>query len=400
MGRRATGRGQGRGFTVLVALVVVMGGAAAGLTLRAVHVAGGLPGVRAEPYLELVAVAVGGLAAAWVAASAALGLGCVVARAAGRSWAAGERLVLRAAPRVVRRAARVGVGVSVGAGLVLSGGAAHASAPPPDGPAVVAVDLGWRASGPDTGSEARGTSTPAPERPAHGDEGATTPTEPRAADRAADGGVVTAAGAATGHAAAEDTATDSATDTVTDAAAGAAAGAGATSGGAISSAAGRGGAASAAEDAASTTAPVTGAETERDAGAQLRDAGTERGAATTAPGATGAQASSVPTSTGGAESGPRAAAGPDRRATPGQGGATRRGDALLTATRDVSGTAAEVVVVRGDTLWSVAARHLPPDATAADVASAVQRWHAANADVVGEDPDLILPGQVLTAPVA
>ena len=392
MGRRATGRGQGRGFTVLVALVVVMGGAAAGLTLRAVHVAGGLPGVRAEPYLELVAVAVGGLAAAWVAASAALGLGCVVARAAGRSWAVGERLVLRAAPRVVRRAARVGVGVSVGAGLVLSGGAAHASAPPPDEPAVVAVDLGWRASAPDTGSEARDTSTPAPERPGHGDEDATPPTEPRTADRTADGGVVTAAGAATGHAAAEDTATDSATD--------AAAGAGATSGGAISSAAGRGGAASAAEDAASRTAPVTGAETERDAGAQLRDAGTERGAATTAPGATGAQASSVPTSTGGAESGPRAAAGPDRRATPGQGGATRRGDALLTATRDVSGTAAEVVVVRGDTLWSVAARHLPPDATAADVASAVQRWHAANADVVGEDPDLILPGQVLTAPVA
>src|SRR5690606_24259638 len=273
-----------------------------------------------------------------------------------------ERLVLRAAPRVVRRAARVGVGVTVGAGLVLSGGAAHASAPPPDGPAVVAVDLGWRASGPDTGSEARGTSTPAPERPAHGDEGATTPTEPRAADRAADGGVVTAAGAATGHAAAEDTATDSATDTVTDAAAGA----GATSGGAPSSAADRGGAASAAEDAASRTAPATGAGTTgRDAGAQPRDAGTERGAATTAPGATGAQASSVPTSTGGAESGPRAAAGPDRRATPGQGGATRRGDALLTATRDVSGTAAEVVVVRGDTLWSVAARHLPPDATAA-----------------------------------
>ena len=375
---------------MLVALVVVMGGAAAGLTLRAVHVAGGLPGVRAEPYLELVAVAVGGLAAAWVAASAALGLGCVVARAAGRSWAVGERLVLRAAPRVVRRAARVGVGVSVGAGLVLSGGAAHASAPPPDEPAVVAVDLGWRASAPDTGAEPRGTSTPAPERPAHGEEDGTPPTGPSAADRAADRGVVPATGAVTGRGAATDTATDTATGT------------GATSGGATSSAAGRGGAASAAEDAASRATPATGAGTTgRDSGAQPRDAGTERGAATTAPGATGAQASSALTSTGTAESGPRVTVGPDRGAATVHGGATGRGDALLTATRDVSpGPAAEVVVVRGDTLWSIAARHLPPDATAADVASAVQRWHAANADVVGDDPDLILPGQVLTAPVA
>jgi len=107
------------------------------------------------------------------------------------------------------------------------------------------------------------------------------------------------------------------------------------------------------------------------------------------------------TSTGTAESGPRVTVRPHRGAATVHGGATGRGDALLTATRDVSpGPAAEVVVVRGDTLWSIAARHLPPDATAADVASAVQRWHAANADVVGDDPDLILPGQVLTAPVA
>lgn len=60
----------------------------------------------------------------------------------------------------------------------------------------------------------------------------------------------------------------------------------------------------------------------------------------------------------------------------------------------------EVVVLRGDTLWSIAARHLPPGAADAEVAVAVQRWFAANADVIGDDPDLILPGQVLTAPVA
>lgn len=57
-----------------------------------------------------------------------------------------------------------------------------------------------------------------------------------------------------------------------------------------------------------------------------------------------------------------------------------------------------VVVHRGDTLWDVAARALGPDATDADVAEAWPRWYAANRDVVGDDPDLLLPGQVLVPP--
>ncbi|BDZ42915.1 hypothetical protein GCM10025865_22140 [Paraoerskovia sediminicola] len=56
------------------------------------------------------------------------------------------------------------------------------------------------------------------------------------------------------------------------------------------------------------------------------------------------------------------------------------------------------VVVRGDTLWSIAAAQLPDDATDADVARATASWHSANLDVIGTDPDLILPGQVLAAP--
>lgn len=56
------------------------------------------------------------------------------------------------------------------------------------------------------------------------------------------------------------------------------------------------------------------------------------------------------------------------------------------------------VVVRGDTLWDIAARGLSDDATAADVADEVARWHDANRAVVGDDPGLILPGQVLQAP--
>lgn len=57
------------------------------------------------------------------------------------------------------------------------------------------------------------------------------------------------------------------------------------------------------------------------------------------------------------------------------------------------------VVVRGDTLWRIAARHLPPDADAETVARACAAWHDRNRDTIGPDRDLILPGQVLTAPV-
>jgi nucleoid-associated protein YgaU len=58
----------------------------------------------------------------------------------------------------------------------------------------------------------------------------------------------------------------------------------------------------------------------------------------------------------------------------------------------------EVVVRRGDSLWDIAARHLGPDASAADVAVEWPRWHHANRDVIGADPDLLIPGQRLVPP--
>ncbi|GAB2685419.1 LysM peptidoglycan-binding domain-containing protein [Thalassiella azotivora] len=58
----------------------------------------------------------------------------------------------------------------------------------------------------------------------------------------------------------------------------------------------------------------------------------------------------------------------------------------------------EVVVRRGDTLWDVCARHLGPDATAAQVAAEWPRWHEANRAVIGPDPDHIEPGQRLQPP--
>jgi len=57
-----------------------------------------------------------------------------------------------------------------------------------------------------------------------------------------------------------------------------------------------------------------------------------------------------------------------------------------------------VVVRRGDTLWAIAARHLGPGATTADIAEQWPRWWQANRERIGDDPDLLLPGQVLVAP--
>jgi hypothetical protein len=57
-----------------------------------------------------------------------------------------------------------------------------------------------------------------------------------------------------------------------------------------------------------------------------------------------------------------------------------------------------VVVHRGDTLWSIAARHLDPSATAADIDAECHRWFAANRAVIGDDANLILPGQLLSPP--
>ena len=59
------------------------------------------------------------------------------------------------------------------------------------------------------------------------------------------------------------------------------------------------------------------------------------------------------------------------------------------------------VVAPGDCLWRIAEDRLVEagrDPTAAEVARAVDRWWSANATVIGPDPDLIHPGQVLLPP--
>jgi hypothetical protein len=64
------------------------------------------------------------------------------------------------------------------------------------------------------------------------------------------------------------------------------------------------------------------------------------------------------------------------------------------------GSPAVVEVRPGDSLWRIAVRQLPDGADVADVDALWRRLHAHNRDVIGADPDLLLPGQRLALPPA
>ncbi|NYJ00472.1 hypothetical protein HNR19_001170 [Nocardioides thalensis] len=59
---------------------------------------------------------------------------------------------------------------------------------------------------------------------------------------------------------------------------------------------------------------------------------------------------------------------------------------------------ATVRVRPGDSLWAIARSALGPDATTAEVAAHWPRLYRANRRVIGDDPDLIHPGQRLDVP--
>ncbi|WP_051389082.1 LysM peptidoglycan-binding domain-containing protein [Arthrobacter sp. 35W] len=83
---------------------------------------------------------------------------------------------------------------------------------------------------------------------------------------------------------------------------------------------------------------------------------------------------------------------------PGNGSTAGPADGSDGSTGARPGSGATVVVTAGDSLWTIAARHLGPLASDAEIARAWPQWHQANRDVIGEDPNHILPGQVLAAP--
>lgn len=208
-----------------------------GVRLRAV-LTDGLTGAGVDRLVETGVLVVGLGLAAWLAVSVLVATACATGRAAGVTWRAGERLVARCAPGVVRRA----LVLAVGAGIGLSAATGASAAAPGD------LDLGWAATAV--------TATPA--------------------------------------------------------------------------------AAESAETAAAAATVVT-------------------------------------TTISSDASGPATPAEP-----------TARPDT--------------VIVAPGDTLWHIARRTLPSDAGAADIASAWPAWYALNAELIGDDPDLLQPGQVLHAP--
>jgi len=278
----------GGGLGRLAVLTLAAGAAGTVLVLRAAALAprsaAATAGVGVDRWVELVVLAAGLVAAAWLVLSGAVALACVTASMLGRRWRAGEAVVERLAPAAVRRLVRSTVGVGVGAGIALAPTAALAAdvspaAPAADGASVV-LDLGWQ--------------------PTSDDVDASAPAPP------------------------------------------------ATTGG---------------------TADLAGAEA---AGVLVEEplaqaADSAAGAAEPADGAT-VDASPV-TST---------AAG-DAAHGRGSDDATR-------------------VVLRGDTLWDIASETLGGAPTDAEILREVTRWHDANRDVVGPDPDRILPGQILRAP--
>lgn len=68
--------------------------------------------------------------------------------------------------------------------------------------------------------------------------------------------------------------------------------------------------------------------------------------------------------------------------------------------RTVDKDAPSVVVRPGDTLWSISAERLGPDATPQRVANGAERLHALNRGRIGADPNLIFVGQELLVPRA
>lgn len=64
------------------------------------------------------------------------------------------------------------------------------------------------------------------------------------------------------------------------------------------------------------------------------------------------------------------------------------------------GEGSEVAVRPGDSLWSLSADRLGPFASDVDIAVDWPRIYQANKDVIGSDPNLLRPGQILRLPPA
>jgi len=393
--------------------VLALGGAAAGcgalvalLTARLTSLASQAATAQVDGLVELGVLALGVLVLAWLAGSAALGATCLVARGAGRAWRRGEAWVLRFAPTLVRHTLTVAVAAGLGAASITS---------------AYAADL---APVPDTAGSAANSAASA--TTSADDDPATDPARSPAASAAT--------GIATGVA-------TSPTSSMTI---------GPTTGVTTIPATGATiDAATAGSDAplnlgwVITTAPGSPDPAAPPATPAPRPTTDTPPAPATTPPATAAPHPTTPHPTAPASStdqqptpialaapalwAPTTATPPAMPVPPGTAlTAVRPTTTPTTATTappltvppagahaaspglaevgtappasDEPAAGRTIVVVRGDTLWGIAARHLAPGATNAQIATAWPRWYAANVAVIGPDPNLLLPGQELAVP--
>lgn len=168
----ASDRRARRGLAGLLGLGVSLVAAAAALGIRTWHLGAGLGSALfpVEEIVELAAVAIGTVVAGRVGLHALVALVCVLAGRRGLRWSAGEQVVARHAPGVVRRLARAAAGAGIGLALTAPTAMAlpHWSSGPTGsadvGPAVV-LDLGWQPTG-ETTNDRKTTAKNAPDRPA------------------------------------------------------------------------------------------------------------------------------------------------------------------------------------------------------------------------------------------
>jgi len=319
------------------------------LAARAVSTARN-PVLTVDAVVESSVVAVGAVAAAWLAVSCALAALCVGARTVGLTWRHGERAVQRFAPAAVRRVLGVAVATTLAATVATGAGAAEPLAGPVSAPVgqpagqVQVVDLGW------VPSTAVSDRAPAAEPPA-------TPTVTRD-----DLGWVPSDPAPHAAPARSDDGAPAAGPTADQA------------------------------DVPPSSAPTASASPAAPSPARASDDRHTAGDMAPEP--------SAQRTTPVVRASPASAAEPSRphQAT---AAAARATSPTSTTAGTAPGVTHDVVVVRaGDTLWSIAADRLGRDASTRDVATAWPAWFHANADVIGDDPDRIVPGQRLTVPTS
>lgn len=66
--------------------------------------------------------------------------------------------------------------------------------------------------------------------------------------------------------------------------------------------------------------------------------------------------------------------------------------------RESARTGTEVVVAEGDSLWSICAKHLGPQATVEEIATYWPQIYKANERAIGANPDQLMPGTVIELP--